>query len=199
MTSFGEHIEGETPIYDLSGLKIDGIATRAELNYFEALNINKAHVKYLTGRLTKRTAPFTYEWCLKLHKHMFGDVWKWAGKIRTEDVNIGSKFYAVPEHLASLVEDIAFRRTTSMSHVEQAAMIHHRAVQIHPFLNGNGRWARMLANIWMRLNGQPITQWPEEVIGTSSVVRQEYISAIKKADDSDLDDLIAMHTRFSDT
>ena len=47
MTAFGEHIEGETPIDDISGLKIKGITTRAELNQYEADNINEAAFKKL--------------------------------------------------------------------------------------------------------------------------------------------------------
>ena len=69
--------------------------------------------------------------------------------------------------------------------LEQAVRLHHRAVRIHPFPNGNGRWARMLANIWLKRHGQPITAWPEETIGTRSVVRDEYLAAIRAADEGD--------------
>ena len=40
---------------------------------------------------------------------------------------------------------------------EQAVLLHHRAVQIHPFENGNGRWSRLLANIWLKKHAHPIT------------------------------------------
>lgn len=54
-----------------------------------------------------------------------------------------------------------------------------RGVAIHPFLNGNGRWARMLANIWLKRNGHPITEWPEATISFKSVIRDEYLAAIR--------------------
>jgi Fic family protein len=86
----------------------------------------------------------------------------------------------------------------AMDFVEQAARLHHRAVKIHPFPNGNGRWSRMLANIWLKRNRQPLTKWPEKVIGTESEIRDRYLAAIIKADGGDYSDLIALHREFAD-
>jgi Fic-DOC domain mobile mystery protein B len=199
MTPFGAPIPGETPIDDISGLKIKGIATRAELNIFEAANIEKVVAKYLTIRPTRRSAKFTYDWCLKLHKQMFGDVWNWAGVPRERDMNIGLAFYAIRENLALLLQDLESWPGLGIDFVEQAARLHHRAVKIHPFVNGNGRWARMLANIWLKHHRQPLTKWPENIIGTSSEIRAQYIAAIINANDGDYGDLVAMHRQFAET
>ena len=51
------------------------------MNFLEAANIEKVVAKYLNVRPSKRSAKFTYEWTLKLHKEMFGDVWRWAGML----------------------------------------------------------------------------------------------------------------------
>ena len=45
---------------------------------------------------------------------------------------------------------------------------------------------------------QPLTMWPENIIGTSSEIRAHYIAAIIKANDGNYDDLIAMHRQFAD-
>ena len=74
-----EPIPGETPLDDLSGLRVQGITTKAALNAVEAENIRKATVKYLAAKPTRRIAPFDVAWMLRLHEEMFGDVWKWAG------------------------------------------------------------------------------------------------------------------------
>jgi len=89
---FFEPIPGETPIDDLSGLKIRGITLRKELSEAEAANIAKAAFKYLAMQPTSRTARFDFDWCLQLHKEMFGEVWAWAGQVRTEELSIGVKF-----------------------------------------------------------------------------------------------------------
>jgi Fic family protein len=49
--------------------------------------------------------------------------------------------------LQTLLEDLVFWEARGDALLEQSVRLHHRAVWIHPFLNGNGRWARMLANI----------------------------------------------------
>ncbi|MHC5015872.1 MAG: hypothetical protein ACYTGM_15425 [Planctomycetota bacterium] len=59
-----ETVPGETPIDDLSGLKMQGITTRAELNQVEAENIRKAVVKYLARKPNRRIAPFDRQWPL---------------------------------------------------------------------------------------------------------------------------------------
>ena len=81
--------------------------------------------------------------------------------------------------------------------VEQAARLHHKAVAIHPFLNGNGRWSRMLANIWLKLHGSQPTFWPEESVGEASVLRAEYLAAVSAADAMDYGPLIALHRRHT--
>ena len=73
----------------------------------EALNINKAFLKYLASRPSSRAAPFDYEWFLKLHREMFGDVWIWAGVGRTHDLNLGVPHFQIVEQLSALVGDLS--------------------------------------------------------------------------------------------
>ena len=136
MTVFGPPIPEETPLDDISGLKVKGITKRAELNRFEAANIEKVVAKYLTVRPSRRSAKFTYSWSLKLHKEMFGDVWRWAGIPRTRQLNIGIAGHAIPENVALLLQDLENWPGFGIDFAEQAARLHHRAVQIHPFENG---------------------------------------------------------------
>lgn len=196
MTVTWKAIPGETPI-DISGLKIPGVRNRHELSVVEAENVRKAIVKYLGGSVTRRTAKFDLPWMQKLHREMFGDAWKWAGDIRTTDLNFGSPWHQVSAQLLNLCNDLAFWEEHWPDVVEQAAHLHHRAVQIHPFLNGNGRWARLLANIWLKLHKLPLTEWPEDAIGGTSTIRDDYLAAIRAADAGDFGPLIELHQRFA--
>lgn len=191
-----ELLPGETPI-DASGLRQKGIRTRAELNRAEAENIRKAVVKYLAAKPSRRSAPFTLAWTKRLHEQMFGDVWKWAGAFRRENLNLGCDWHQVPMQLQALLDDLEYWAGQGDPFLDQAVRLHHRSVRIHPFSNGNGRWARMLANIWLKRQGQPITAWPEEAIGSKSVIRDEYIAAIRAADEGDEWGLKALHQRFT--
>lgn len=188
-----EPIADESPV-DPSGLRRKGITTRAELNAVEAQNVGKAVLKYLGQKPNRKSAPFTYGWSLQVHRDMFGDVWRWAGKPRLRDLSIGVPWATIPERLFNLLKD--FQVWEGMDAVEKAARLHHGAVQIHPFENGNGRWSRLIANISMRLDGETWIEWPEQTIGTASVIRTEYIEAIKAADKGRIGPLLDICRRY---
>ncbi|MBS0189814.1 MAG: mobile mystery protein B [Phycisphaerales bacterium] len=193
---FDPPIPGQTPLDDVSGLRIKSILTTGDLNAAEAENIRKAVIRYLASRPTSRAAPFNVAWLMRLHEQMFGQVWTWAGKFRTGQTNIGSPPHQIEIDLQNLIADLEAWKKSGMPLAEQAARLHHRAVQIHPFPNGNGRWSRMVANIWLKLNGAEPIEWPETTIGTVSTVRDEYLEAVKEADRGDIASLLALHERF---
>lgn len=156
--------------------------------------IDDATIKYLSAIPTKKEASFTYDWFLKLHIEMFGNVWDWAGKPRQIELSIGIKAYLVPMELKKLSDDFLFwDKNKSFGVYEIASRLHHRAVQIHPFQNGNGRWSRMLANIYLRQKGLMPVKWQEDLLSSENPKRSEYIQALKKADNRDYTDLIEMH------
>jgi Fic-DOC domain mobile mystery protein B len=189
-------IPGETPIEDISGLKIKGISTREELNLYEARNVLKAVEKYLLGgRLTDKTAPFDFTWALRLHREMFGDVWKWAGEIRKNVTNIGVQPSQIEPKLYDLLLRLPYWK--DMPLITQAVMLHHGAVFIHPFENGNGRWSRMLANIWTFREGGVPVRWPDELLGADSPARQDYLKAIKASDEGEYEPLIELHKKYT--
>jgi len=194
--AFDQPIPGQTPLDDISGLRDRSIKDQASLNAAEAENIRKAVLKYLVKQPTRRSARFDLAWLKKLHTEMFGDVWDWAGAFRQAESNIGSRPYQIEMDLQALLDDLAFWSEPGMPLLEQSVRLHHGAVRIHPFPNGNGRWSRMLGNIWLRLRKHPIVVWPETVIGTASTVRDEYLIAVRAADQGGYGPLVDLHRRF---
>ena len=196
--SFDPPLQGQTPIEDISGLIDRSITTTSELNAAEAENIRKAVVRYLAAKPTTRQAPFDLGWSKQLHAQMLGDVWGWAGSVRTTELNMGASPHTIEIDLHNLLEDLHVWNNTNMPVLEQAVRLHHRAVVIHPFINGNGRWSRMLANIWLKQHDAPVILWPETTIGTESTIRAQYIQALQAADRSDLSPLIKLHEQHQD-
>jgi len=74
--------------------------------------------------------------------------------------------------------------------------LYYRAVHINPFSNGNGRWSRMLANIYLKQNGLQPTNWNENLLSKENLHRDEYINALKMADEGDYSVLIGMQGRL---
>jgi len=165
-----------------------------EIYVAEANNIAIATIKYLSAPPSKKVAPFSYEWLSTLHEEMFGNVWDWAGKFRQVELSIGIKAYQVPTALKELSDDIAYwDKNKTFDIYETATRIHHRAVQIHPYKNGNGRWSRMLANIYLRQNGSMPVKWQEDLLSKENPKRDEYIISLKDADSGDYSTLIEIH------
>ena len=176
--------EGATPIADSGGLKLPWIKTRDQLNEVEAENILKAAIKYFSRR--RNPLKWFSERGLKnIHREMFGDVWDWAGVYYKGPLrNIGMKYYQIPLQIHELCKDVHYwlEQKTDLNILQQSARIHFRLAQIHPFHNGNGRHARLVADLYLKSLGGQIPHWPEKILITNSNARKEYINSLKKAD-----------------
>ena len=104
----------------------------------------------------------TEGFCRTLHAKMFDQTWAWAGTFRSSDKNV------------------------------IAARFHRDLVWIHPFPNGNGRHARMMADALLRSMGQRPFSWGNAgSLVTVSEARTRYLSALRAADHGDYPPLLA--------
>lgn len=97
--------------------------------------------------------------------------------------------YCPPEQVASEMDrlvELHVRHGTVAPEVE-AAWLHHRLTQIHPFQDGNGRVARALATLVCVKSG-----WFPLVIRDTSSERETYIDALEAADRGDLEPLVRL-------
>ena len=175
--------EGATPIDpdDAEGLLLTHITTHAELNRWEQDNIVEA-LAWIER--TKPTNILNEQFIKKLHERMFGNVWRWAGQFRRSDKNIGVSWQQVPVCLKNMCDDVpVWIQSQTESPQEMAVRFHHRLVWIHLFPNGNGRHARLMANIFIEnvLHGSPFT-WGGRDLTSPSECRSRYINALKEAD-----------------
>ena len=187
-----EYEIGQTPIdaNEAEGLILP-ITTQAELNQVEEQNIVAGRKWVLSKRILNRFDPFSSADIFELHKRMLGDVWKWAGTIRLRDKNIGVPFYEIRTRLKDALDDARYWMEEKTYDVEEIAIrVHHRLVKIHLFANGNGRHARMIADvIVVKKERQPLT-WGSAMSRDAKQLRTEYIAALKKADEGDYTDLL---------
>jgi Fic-DOC domain mobile mystery protein B len=163
------------------------IAYRRELNEDEQENIARGQ----DWALRSRRDPLSEKFVTDLHKRMLGDVWRWAGKFRKTERNLGIPFYEIPTALRQLLDDTkAWIEYKSYSPDEIAVRFHHKLVQIHPFPNGNGRHSRLMADLLvMRLGGQRFS-WGSTNLQAVGDVRGRYIAALKAADNHDIGPLL---------
>jgi len=188
-----KYLEGQTPLdeNEKDGLKIKSITTQKELDEFEQLNIEKA-VEWTIHANLKAEKILTEKFIKNLHKKMYEDVWKWAGKFRKSDKNIGIHWIQINIELKTLLEDTKYWITNKTYSSEEISIrFKHRIVTIHCFPNGNGRHSRMMADIIMEsIFGEEIFSWHKSNMIQANQTRKNYIKALKKADNGNINPLI---------
>jgi Fic-DOC domain mobile mystery protein B len=183
--------DGSTPLdHDqLIGIKFGHLTTMGELDELEDLNIQKG-LEWLNRQ--KGDDYLSTDFLCRLHEKLFGDVWKWAGKFRTSEVNI-SKYrpYDIRPQLLNFFEDVKlWIQTGKMSWDDISAEMHHRLVTIHPFPNGNGRTTRIFTEYVQKRNQQSPTSWMASLAHDPKLRRETYIKALRKADKGEFDLLV---------
>jgi Fic-DOC domain mobile mystery protein B len=165
------------------------IAYRSELNEAEQENIARAQEWALGPRWRDLLSE---KFAKALHRRMLGDVWRWAGRFRTSQRNMGIDYWLIPTELRKLLDDTkAWIEFKTYPADEIAVRFHHRLVLIHPFPNGNGRHARLMADLLiMRLGGERFS-WGRESLRDPGIARQQYIAALRAADNHDIAPLLA--------
>jgi Fic-DOC domain mobile mystery protein B len=165
------------------------IAYRSELNEAEQENIARAQEWALGPRWRDLLSE---KFAKALHRRMLGDVWRWAGRFRTSQRNMGIDYWLIPTELRKLLDDTkAWIEFKTYPADEIAVRFHHRLVLIHPFPNGNGRHARFMADLLiMRLGGERFS-WGRESLRDPGIARQQYIAALRAADNHDIAPLLA--------
>ena len=190
MTVKFDYPPGATPLDadELASLIPGHITTQGELNEWEQLNI--AQGESWARKLRKEILNEAF--VRQLHKQMFGETWKWAGEFRKSDKNIGVDWLTIGVELKKLLDDAHYQvEHASYPPDEIAVRFHHRLVAIHPFPNGNGRHARLMADLLVERLGQPRFSWGSRSLVDASEARQKYIAALQAADARDIAPLLA--------
>ena len=197
MTGINEYPEGATPLdpNEIDGLKFKHITTREQLDELEQANIESG----LQWLARYRGDVLKDRFAVTLHKRLFGDVWDWAGSFRKTGKNIGVDPIHIEVQLRSLMDDARFWVENETYPASEAAMrLHHRLVQIHPFPNGNGRHARIMADTMLtRVYRTVPFDWAGgHDLQKMNQRRATYIAALKAADQGDIVPLLSFAGRL---
>lgn len=181
-----EYPVGATPLNadEINDLIPIHITTQNQLNEWEAANILAAET-WLFSRANHGNF-LTIDFIKRLHVEMFNQTWRWAGKFRTTEKNIGVSPFNISSNLKNLLEDTRYQIINKKLSIDEIAYrFHHRLVAIHPFSNGNGRIARLFTDLLLVQAGQPRFTWGKQKLDAEGPVRKQYIEALRKADKQD--------------
>ncbi|MCX6697924.1 MAG: Fic family protein [Methanoregula sp.] len=167
----------ETKLILSEGITVGGRTLREHL---EATN--NAEGYDLIVRLAHDQAPLNHITIQQVHEIVTRGILESAGRYRTHNVRITGAVRSPPDwqkiipEMDRLIHEIA---QNDRSVIEMTAYIHHRFVAIHPFIDGNGRVARLLGNLYLIRNGYP-------PVVLSQKKRLQYYHALREADNGDL-------------
>ncbi|MBT3299540.1 MAG: mobile mystery protein B [Candidatus Marinimicrobia bacterium] len=184
---------GQTPLSEeeKEDLIISTISNKQELDEFEQINIESA-VEWSMKQVFKMEQIVSVSFILKLHKRMFGQTWKWAGKFRQSNKNLGIDKYQIPQELTKMIDDCQYWIENNIYLQDEIAIrLKHRLVSIHPFANGNGRHSRLYADILISHGfKRKIFSWGQSSFTSRGEAREKYLSAVRKADKGDIQALV---------
>lgn len=85
----------------------------------------------------------------EVHRRLYGDIWTWAGVYRLTEKSVGIDPVQIAVELRQSLDTIVYRweHTEDWSARELGIAVHAEAVRIHPFVDGNGRVTRLLADL----------------------------------------------------
>jgi Fic family protein len=173
----------ETRLILQTGLTVGGKSLR---EHFEVTN-HKEAIEYIEN-LVQNTEPITAFHVRQIHKLILTRIDdENAGSYRKTQVRIAGAHFTPPEswQITSLMAewgDWVASAERSMRPIVLAAKAHHRLVAIHPFVDGNGRTARLVMNLLLMRSGYP----PTVILRAN---RRQYYSVLAKADSGNTDAL----------
>jgi cell filamentation protein len=159
-----------------------GITSKSAIDEIEAREQLRALNEFL--EMYDRDHHFTAADICRMHEAWLENVYEWAGKYRQVNISKGDFTFAMARQVPMLMEKLEqgpLREFTPCLFGEQeeiihaVAVVHTELVLIHPFREGNGRLARMLAVLMGLQAGLP----PFDFGGLKGKTKQEYFAAVQ--------------------
>ena len=171
--------EGEI-LHNLLGLTDEEAIHNAEFEGFLTAEI------LFTENLTPKT-KFTIKYICDIHRTALKELYSFAGHFRSVNVSKGGFVFPagrfIPDNMRIFEEEILAHLPDHYAHQEELikdiAKVHGELLFIHPFREGNGRTARILANLMARKQGYTglnfrRVNFDEDIIAVQQVARKDY-------------------------
>jgi len=185
-----KYSDGNTPIRTEEAEQlIPRISTIGELNEYEAVNILLGRQWAFDSRTMRSRDPLEEPYIRELHHRKFDNVWKWAGSYRKTERNIGCEPNEIMQRIPQLLANTRYWLENKTFPTDEALLrFHHQLTKIHPFAKGNGRHARMIADVVVVKYGLVEFTWGagKDVVAGGDA-RTRYLVALRALDANEND------------
>lgn len=142
----------------------------------EKISKEKAIRLWETGDLD-RLEPGTFAALAKIHSELFGDIYVFAGKLRTVNLAKGNFRFAPVMYLQAALEHIDRMPQTDFEEIIEKYVEMNIA---HPFREGNGRSTRIWLDLMLKKELQQVIDW-------SLVDKNDYLLAMERSPVKDIE------------
>jgi len=160
-----------------------GIKSKREMDAAEAKALKRAVDELV--RTYDRDNRFTAADICNIHRTWLGGIYAWAGRYRQVNISKSDIYFAAGDQIPSLMatfEQGPLRRHTPCNFpqrerlIQGVAEVHVELVLIHPFRDGNGRLARLLATLMAAQADLPLLNF-EMIQGKKKL---DYFKAVRE-------------------
>jgi cell filamentation protein len=133
----------------------------------------------------------------RMHRMWLGEIYVWAGQYRQVNIAKGDFMFAAAGQIPRLMQELErgalrevtpCRFTNAEDQARALAIVHAELILVHPFRDGNGRCARLLATLMALQAGLPALDFG----GIQGATKRRYIGAVHAALDRDYEPMTAI-------
>lgn len=108
--------------------------------------------------------PLSFNYYCSIHKRLFGDIYEWAGSLRTVEIAKKETKFCKPEDIFQIGEAMFlrlqknsyFKYLPRVKYIENISEFYNDLNLLHPFREGNGRTQRLFFSLLIRHSGHNI-------------------------------------------
>ena len=119
----------------------------------------------------------TFQMLAAIHRYLFGDIYEFAGKVRTVNVAKGNFRFAPVMYLQAAIENIEKMLQSTFEEIIEKYVEMNIA---HPFREGNGRSTRIWLDLILKKELNMVIDW-------SVVDKEDYLLAMERSPIKDIE------------
>lgn len=139
-------------------------------NTIDGQSRKKAYTLFESGLLDS-LEPGNMKCLQQIHAYLFGGLYDFAGKIRTNNISNGGFTFANCLHFPTIIPTIERMPETTLDEIADKYV---EMNVVHPFMEGNGRSTRIWLDLMLRRSLQRCVDW-------SRIDKNEYLAAMRES------------------
>ena len=154
-----------------------GITNSAELATQEERLSKKRALELFESGMLDKLEPGTFKTLQTIHKHLFMDIYDFAGTVRSVNIAKGGFRFVPAMYLLDALKQIERMPQSTFDEIIEKYVEMNVA---HPFLEGNGRSTRIWLDLILKKELKLVVDW-------SKVNKEDYLSAMERSPIKDLE------------